>query len=141
MRGGSVTMNFPLESGAIAEYLAIGPDERAIQSLPMHYSYGLSVLNSHLVAGAAVVITPHSFMRPEFWRDVDEQRATSFAGVPYMYETLRRLRFDPARHPSLRTLTQGCRTCTRRCTGCASSRRSTGASRPTRRRAAGCART
>ena len=61
----------------------------------MHYSYGLSVLNSHLVAGGTVVLTPHSFMRPEFWRDADEERATSFAGVPYMYETLHRLRFDP----------------------------------------------
>ena len=88
------------------DYLGLGPGERAVQSLPMHYSYGLSVLNSHLVAGATVVLTPHSFMRPEFWRDADEAGATSFAGVPYMYETLHRLRFDPARHPTLRTFTQ-----------------------------------
>lgn len=98
--------NLEANARAIAEYLALGPEERAVQSLPMYYSYGLSVLHSHLLAGGSVVLTPHSFMRPEFWRDVDEQRATSFAGVPYMYETLRRLRFDPARHPSLRTLTQ-----------------------------------
>jgi acyl-CoA synthetase (AMP-forming)/AMP-acid ligase II len=90
----------------IAEYLGLSPDERAVQSLPMHYSYGLSVLNSHLVAGGSVVLTPHSFMRPEFWRDADEHEATSFAGVPYMYETLHRLRFDPAQHPSIRTYTQ-----------------------------------
>jgi acyl-CoA synthetase (AMP-forming)/AMP-acid ligase II len=97
-----------LESNAltIADYLGLGVGERAMQSLPMHYSYGLSVLNSHLVAGGTVVLTPHSFMRPEFWRDVDEQRATSFAGVPYMYETLHRLRFEPASHPSVRTYTQ-----------------------------------
>ena len=98
--------NLEANASAIAEYLALGPGERAIQSLPMHYSYGLSVLNSHLLAGGTVVLTPHSFMRPEFWRDVDEQGATSFAGVPYMYETLHRLRFDPARHPTLRTFTQ-----------------------------------
>jgi acyl-CoA synthetase (AMP-forming)/AMP-acid ligase II len=98
--------NLESNATAIAKYLELGPAERAVQSLPMHYSYGLSVLNSHLVAGGCVVLTPHSFIRPEFWRDVDEQRATSFAGVPYMYETLHRLRFDPARHPSLRTLTQ-----------------------------------
>jgi acyl-CoA synthetase (AMP-forming)/AMP-acid ligase II len=72
----------------------------------MFYSYGLSVLNSHLLAGGSIVLTPHSFMRPEFWRDADEQQVTSFAGVPYMYETLHRLRFDPARHPSIRTFTQ-----------------------------------
>ena len=97
-----------LESNArrITEYLDLGPGERAVQSLPIYYSYGLSVLNSHLVAGASVVLTPHSFMRPEFWRDADEARATSFAGVPYMYETLHRLRFEPGRHPSFRTFTQ-----------------------------------
>lgn len=98
--------NLESNASAIAQYLGLGPGERAVQSLPMHYSYGLSVLNSHLVAGGTVVLTPHSFMRPEFWQDVDEQRATSFAGVPYMYETLYRLRFDPASHASLRTLTQ-----------------------------------
>ena len=98
--------NLESNAVAIAEYLGLGPDERAVQSLPMHYSYGLSVLNSHLLAGGTVVLTPHSFMRPEFWRDADQQRATSFAGVPYMYETLHRLRFEPARHPTLRTYTQ-----------------------------------
>jgi len=97
-----------LESNArsIARYLELGPDERPIQSLAMHYSYGLSVLNSHLLAGGTVVLTPHSFLRPEFWKVFDEERCTSFAGVPYVYETLHRLRFDPARHPSLRTMTQ-----------------------------------
>ena len=98
--------NLTSNATRIAEYLGLGAEERAIQSLPMHYSYGLSVLNSHLVAGATVVLTPHSFMRPEFWRDFDEHQATSFAGVPYMYETLHRLRFEPGQHPTLRTLTQ-----------------------------------
>jgi len=97
-----------VESNAVAivEYLRLSPDERAIQSLPTHYSYGLSVLHSHLVAGGSVVLVPDSFLRREFWTIVDEHRCTSFAGVPYMYETLHRLRFTPVRHPSLRTLTQ-----------------------------------
>ena len=103
---GSPTRNLLSNASRIAEYLGLNTGERAVQSLPMHYSYGLSVLNSHLVAGGTVVLTPHSFMRPEFWRDADQERATSFAGVPYMYETLHRLRFDPARHPTLRTFTQ-----------------------------------
>ena len=98
--------NLEANAAAIVQYLGIDAGERALLSLPMFYSYGLSVLNSHLFAGGTAVLTPHSFMRPEFWRDADEQRATSFAGVPYMYETLHRLRFDPARHPSIRTFTQ-----------------------------------
>jgi acyl-CoA synthetase (AMP-forming)/AMP-acid ligase II len=98
--------NLGANAAAIADYLGLGPAELAVQGLPMHYSYGLSVLNSHLFAGGTVLLTPHSFMRPEFWRDVDQHGATSFAGVPYMYETLHRLRFEPGRHPTVRTFTQ-----------------------------------
>jgi long-chain acyl-CoA synthetase len=91
---------------SIVEYLDLNPSERAIQSLPMSYSYGLSVIHSHLAAGGTIVFTPHSFMRPEFWSVFDTHKCTSFAGVPHMYETLKRLRFDPSRHSSLRTMTQ-----------------------------------
>ena len=91
---------------SIASYLGIQPGERSIQSLPIHYSYGLSLVNSHLAAGAAVVLTRHSFMRPEFWGAFDRTGCTAFAGVPYMYETLHRLRFDPKQHSGLRTMTQ-----------------------------------
>ncbi|MGA3006377.1 MAG: AMP-binding protein [Opitutaceae bacterium] len=98
--------NLEANARSIAHYLQIKPGEIALQSLPMNYSYGLSVINSHLIAGATVALTGHSFMRPEFWRAFDESACTSFAGVPYMYETLYRLRMNPAERPSLRTLTQ-----------------------------------
>ena len=45
--------NLQANARSIIEYLEIGPDERAIASLPFHYSYGLSVLNTHLLAGAS----------------------------------------------------------------------------------------
>ncbi len=98
--------NLLANARAIASYLGLQSGERSIQSLPMHYSYGLSLVNSHLAAGATVVLTRHSFMRPEFWGALDRTGCTSFAGVPYMYETLHRLRFDPKQHSGLRTMTQ-----------------------------------
>jgi acyl-CoA synthetase (AMP-forming)/AMP-acid ligase II len=98
--------NVMANARSIVAYLQLGPGERSVQSLPMHYSYGLSLVNSHLLAGATVVLTRHSFMRPEFWSAFDRAGCTSLAGVPYVYETLHRLRFDPARHPSLHTMTQ-----------------------------------
>ena len=42
--------NIEANATSIAEYLEIDEHERAIQSLPIHYSYGLSVLNSHLAS-------------------------------------------------------------------------------------------
>ncbi len=91
---------------SIVASLGIGPDERAPSSLPLFYSYGLSVLNSHLLAGAALALTTHGVITREFWTTFDGTGCTSFAGVPYTYAMLKRLRFDPAAHPTLRTLTQ-----------------------------------
>ncbi|MFC9252979.1 AMP-binding protein [Amycolatopsis thailandensis] len=91
---------------AIAQVLGIDRDEVAPTSLPLHYSYGLSVLNSHLVRGATVVIEPSGVLGRGFWDAVNEHKVTSLAGVPYHYEMLRRLKFDPAKYPTLRTLTQ-----------------------------------
>ena len=82
--------NIDANATSIAEYLEIDEHERAIQSLPIHYSYGLSVLNSHLASGASVILTPHSIMRPDFWADAARWQATSFAGVPYSYAILER---------------------------------------------------
>ncbi|MEV0380168.1 AMP-binding protein [Nonomuraea sp. NPDC050643] len=93
-------------AAAIAQALSIGPGEIAPTTLPLHYSYGLSVLNSHLAAGATVVLTEDTLMTRSFWTLLDAHRCTSMAAVPYQYHMLRRLRFDGAGHPSLTTLTQ-----------------------------------
>ena len=98
--------NVAANAASIAQYLELGPGERAIQSLPLSYSYGLSVLNSHVHAGASVAFTPHSIIRPEFWADVRRHEATSFAGVPYAYAMLERIGMRDMDLPSLRTLTQ-----------------------------------
>ena len=98
--------NIESNARSIADYLQIGRDERAIQSLPAHYSYGLSVLNSHLITGSAVVLTSSSFLQAPFWETFRKWQCTSFAGVPFMYETLARLRFQPAKYESLRYMTQ-----------------------------------
>lgn len=93
-------------AASIAEALDLGPGEVAPTSLPLHYSYGLSVLNSHLLAGATVLVEGSGLMGRPFWEAVAAHGATSLAGVPYHYEILRRLKFSPARYPRLRTLTQ-----------------------------------
>jgi acyl-CoA synthetase (AMP-forming)/AMP-acid ligase II len=93
-------------AAAIADVLGVDAAEVAPTSLPLHYSYGLSVLNSHLLRGATVVVEATGVMGRPFWQAVDEHKITSIAGVPYHYEMLKRLRFDPAKYPTLRTITQ-----------------------------------
>jgi acyl-CoA synthetase (AMP-forming)/AMP-acid ligase II len=90
----------------IAEALEIDGNEVAITTLPLFYSFGLSVLHSHLVRGATVVLERTGIMQRDFWNAAVEHHVTSMAFVPSQYEMLRRLRFDPAQYPALRTLTQ-----------------------------------
>ena len=68
---------------AIAEYLSITSDDRAITALPMHYCYGLSVIHSHLIRGAGLLITNDSVVDRAFWDFFKAHDGTSFAGVPY----------------------------------------------------------
>jgi acyl-coenzyme A synthetase/AMP-(fatty) acid ligase len=98
--------NLLSNAAAIVEYLALDGGERAIASLPIPYSYGLSVLHSHLLAGASIAFTEHSVIRPEFWEDARRHAATSFAGVPYAYAMLERIGMRDMELPALRTLTQ-----------------------------------
>jgi len=97
-----------LESNAraIAEYLDLGPDERPVTTLPIYYSYGLSVLNSHLAVGATLLLTSRSVVDDGFWRFASERNATSMAGVPHTYDLLARGQLLARAPRSLRTLTQ-----------------------------------
>lgn len=91
---------------SIAEYLQIDEHERPITMLPMYYSYGLSIINSHLIKGATTLLTDKTYAQREFWNFLREQQATSMSGVPYTWEMLRRLRFFRMDLPSVKTMTQ-----------------------------------
>lgn len=91
---------------SIGEYLGLGPEDRAITTLPIHYSYGLSVVNSHLAAGGAILLTDRSVVDDAFWDFFAAEEATSLAGVPYTYELFERIGLRRRRLPSLRTMTQ-----------------------------------
>ncbi|SAL13072.1 AMP-dependent synthetase/ligase [Caballeronia udeis] len=93
-------------AAAIVRALDITGAEIAPASLPFYLGYGLSVLNSHLLAGATVVVNAYPVIGPDFWACVDHYGATSFAAVSHTYELLARLRWTPSAHPGLRTMTQ-----------------------------------
>lgn len=90
----------------IAKYLNLDETERPITTLPMNYTYGLSIINSHLLVGAAILLTDYGLVQKEFWQFLKEAGATSFGGVPYTYEMLDKLRFFRMNLPSLRYMTQ-----------------------------------
>jgi acyl-coenzyme A synthetase/AMP-(fatty) acid ligase len=93
-------------AASIADYLEITSEDVPVTTLPIGYSYGLSVITSHLFSGARIVLTDQSVIDERFWALVTAHQATSLAGVPYTYELLEASRFRERELPSLRTLTQ-----------------------------------
>jgi acyl-CoA synthetase (AMP-forming)/AMP-acid ligase II len=91
---------------AVIAALDIGPDDVTITTLPFFYSFGLSVLHSHLAAGATVIVESIGLTQRSFWDAHDTWRVTTMNCVPYQFEILHRLRFDSRRHPTLMKLTQ-----------------------------------
>ncbi|HEY9267475.1 MAG TPA: AMP-binding protein [Mycobacterium sp.] len=98
--------NLVANAAAIVEYLGIRETDRAATTLPMSYCYGLSVVHSHLLAGAALILTEHSVADAEFWELFGRHRGTTFAGVPYTFELLEKIGFAAMKLPHLRYLTQ-----------------------------------
>lgn len=98
--------NIRTNTESIVEYLELNNSERPITTLPMNYTYGLSIINTHLWVGATILLTEKGLMQKEFWELFKEKRATSFGGVPYTYEMLSKLHFFRMDLPSLKTMTQ-----------------------------------
>ncbi|WP_104063738.1 AMP-binding protein [Arthrobacter sp. 4R501] len=98
--------NLQANAESIAEYLGITENDRAMTTLPMSYCYGLSVINSHLLRGASLVLTDLSVVDPCFWDLFRSEGATSFAAVPYTFELLERVGFASMNLPTLRYVTQ-----------------------------------
>ena len=97
--------NLQSNAAAIATYLGLTPEDRAMTTLPMAYSYGLSVLHSHLAAGASVVLTERSVIEPELWTSARSQSVSSFAAVPHTFALLDRTAERWYDLPSLRYVT------------------------------------
>ncbi|MCQ2545591.1 MAG: AMP-binding protein [Clostridia bacterium] len=98
--------NIQANCSSIVEYLGLTCDERPITTLPMEYTYGLSVLHSHLAVGATIILTNRTLFDSEFWNLVEKHEATSMAGVPYTYAMFDRLKLTTMNLPHLKTMTQ-----------------------------------
>ena len=98
--------NIRANTASIIKYLEIDSNARPMVSLPLNYTYALSIVNTNLAAGATILLTDKSIMQKEFWQFFKEQQATLLAGVPYTYEMLDKLRFYRMNLPHLTTLIQ-----------------------------------
>ena len=97
--------NIEANADNVRRLFQLDGSEKAMAILPMHYTMGLSVIASHLFAGATLLLSNRSLLDKGFWVTLKE--ATSFTGVPYSYEVLTKMRFTRMDLPNLKVITQG----------------------------------
>jgi acyl-CoA synthetase (AMP-forming)/AMP-acid ligase II len=98
--------NVHANAAAIVAYLSINETDRAVTTLPLHHCYGLSVLHSHLLRGASILVTQRTVTDIGFWELARRYQITSFAGMPHTFEQLDRIGFANVAPRSLLYITQ-----------------------------------
>lgn len=94
------------DAQAIIKSLEIDENDSAGVLLPVSYVYGLSVVNSHVLAGGSLLLPAGSMFQRGYWDFLEACGVTSFCGVPYTYEILDWLRILSRPWKKLRLLTQ-----------------------------------
>ncbi|MDD5585785.1 MAG: AMP-binding protein [Alphaproteobacteria bacterium] len=98
--------NIEANTAGIIQVLGITAEDRAAAHMSLAYSFGMSVINTHLAAGASLVLFEDSLTESAFWKAMRAHEVTSFAGVPYHYGLIHRLGLERLKIPAVRAMTQ-----------------------------------
>jgi long-chain acyl-CoA synthetase len=98
--------NLQSNADSIVEYMKLDFKSRAITTLPFSYSYGLSIVNSHLRVGGSIVLNEKSIIETSFWEKYEMFSPSHLGGVPFTYEMLGRFKEKLFANKALKTLTQ-----------------------------------
>lgn len=98
--------NIRCNARIIADHLGMTAAERTITALPMHYTYGLSIICASLTVGAEMIVTGMGVMDEEFWDLFENEHVTAFHSVSNTYDMLCRMDIFSEDFPDLRLMTQ-----------------------------------
>ncbi len=98
--------NLQANTKSIIKALNIDESQSTITTMPMSYSYGLSVINTSLAVGGVLIVNSKQVTCKDFWNQVKEHSVNTLSGVPYIYEQLSRLSVDFLYKTKIKKFTQ-----------------------------------
>jgi acyl-CoA synthetase (AMP-forming)/AMP-acid ligase II len=99
--------NLVANNVTIIEYLGLGPHDVGLTVMPFHFSYGNSVLHTHLGAGATLLLEDNLAYPLVVMQRLQNEKVTGFSGVPSTFAILMsRTRIEEFDLSSMRYLTQ-----------------------------------
>lgn len=97
--------NIDAVSASIVKYLRLSSSDVLATSLPLFYSYGLSVLHAAVSCHAAISVQQFSLLDKKYWKQLTLDKVTVFSAVPAMLDNMSKLGFDQLVPPTLKILT------------------------------------
>jgi acyl-CoA synthetase (AMP-forming)/AMP-acid ligase II len=91
---------------SVVAYLGMTAERVTVSLLPFHYSYGLSVLHNTAYVRGRMQLTDLSVLDRAFWQLVETGGVTDLSGVPFTFETMRRIRLSEVTLGQLVAVTQ-----------------------------------
>lgn len=98
--------NLYYNAKSITKYLSLNASDSAITTLPASYSFGLSILHSHLVSGGSILAIEHPMVSKEFWDFYRQQLPTAMYGTPFIFSILKKVNSLKIECSGLRILCQ-----------------------------------
>ena len=99
--------NLLANAEAVVRYLQLGEADSVLSILGFYYAYGSSVLHTHLLAGARVVLAQNLLFPHLLMKTTAERRVTGLSGVPSTFALLlERVKLGDYDLSALRYLTQ-----------------------------------
>jgi long-chain acyl-CoA synthetase len=99
--------NLFANASAVIDYLRLDADDSVLSILAFYYAYGASVLHTHLMSGASIVLAQNLLFPHLLMDTIVRERITGLSGVPSTYALLlERVKLGDYDLSSLRYLTQ-----------------------------------
>jgi acyl-CoA synthetase (AMP-forming)/AMP-acid ligase II len=99
--------NLTSNTDSIIKYLHLAEHDRVMAVLPFFYSYGNSVLLTHIAAGGSLVVCQEFLYPNEILGEMIKEEVTGFSGVPSTFAILlNRSAIRQYKFPNLRYITQ-----------------------------------
>jgi len=89
----------------ICNYLKIKKIDTTLTTMPFSYTYGMSIINTHLIKGANIFVYPGSVIQKNFFEILKRFKITTFGGVPYIYNLLIKIGLERLKNMSLKYIT------------------------------------
>ena len=90
----------------IIKSLNLTEKDRSISTLPLFYTYGLSILNTHMFTGGTFYVTNNSILQKSFEEEFSNFKPTIFSGVPSTFQILKKINYSYIKQHFIRKITQ-----------------------------------